>query len=281
MKADTSDAHLLRSNSTTVLFLCSIVAVFMAALSGLGLAFPEWFYPSPEIAELFLTNDLVNVIIGSLFFLISLLLFYKDKLIGTLLLPGTLIYVIYNYFAYLLGKPFSWSSVGNLLLFFLSIFVLFHTLRSIDHHKVKSILENGVAERFSGWVLILFGVAFIALALSEIIPGILDGSIPPLGVKAVSMADILVSIGWVLGGVLLVQHRALGYSLGLGLLLAASSLFVGLILYFFLAPLITGRIFDWFEVLTVSVMGMICFVPSALFVRGVVNSKGKFVVDQG
>ena len=273
MEKDPSDAYLLRSNSTTVLFLCSTVAVLMAVFSGLGLTFPDLFYPTPEIAEMFLTNDLVNIIIGSLIFLIALILFYRNELIGTLLLPGALIYVIYNYFAYLLGKPFTWSSVGNLLLVFLSIFVLFFLIRSIDDHQVKSVLEKRVAETFSGWVLVLFGVVFIALALSEIIPGILEGSIPPLGENAVSVADILVSIGWVFGGVLLLKRRPLGYSLGLGLLLAASSLFVGLILYFLLAPLISGRFFDWFEVLTVSVMGMICFVPCYLFIKGVVRSE--------
>ena len=273
MKQDPSDAYLLRGNGAAILILCSIVALLMIIFSGLGLAFPDLFYPSPEIAEMFLTNDLVNLIIGSLFFLISLVLFSRDELVGTLLIPGALIYVIYNYFAYLLGKPFAWSSLGNLLLVLLSFFVLFYLLRSIDHHKIKSILENRVAEKLSSWILILFGLAFIVLALSEIIPGILDGSIPPLGEKAVSVADILVSIGWLIGGVLLLQRRALGYSLGLGLLLAASSLFIGLILYFFLAPLISGRFFDWFEVLTVSVMGMICFVPSYLFIKGVVRSE--------
>mgnify|MGYP001029008747 FL=1 len=273
MKQDPSEAYLLRGNSAAILILCSIVALLMTIFSGLGLAFPDLFYPSPEIAEMFLTNDLVNLIIGSLFFLISLVLFSRDELVGTLLIPGALIYVIYNYFAYLLGKPFAWSSLGNLLLVLLSFFVLFYLLRSIDHHKIKSILENRVAEKLSSWILILFGLAFIVLALSEIIPGILDGSIPPLGEKAVSVVDILVSIGWLIGGVLLLQRRALGYSLGLGLLLAASSLFIGLILYFFLAPLISGRFFDWFEVLTVSVMGMICFVPSYLFIKGVVRSE--------
>lgn len=275
MTENSSSAYLLRGNKASFLFLGSTLAVLMAALSGLGLAFPTFFYPSPEIAEMFLTNDLVNILIGLPFFLFSLVMIKRDKLLGTLLLPGALIYVIYNYFAYLLGKPYHWSAAGYLLLMLISGYGLILLLRSIDHHQIKARLEGRVADKISGWVLVFFGLAFIALALSEIIPGILDGSIPPLGEKAVSAADILVSIGWVIGGILLLGRNGLGYTMGLGLLLAASSLFIGLILFFFIAPLLTARPFDWIEVLTVFIMGMISFVPTALFCRGVIRSQNQ------
>ncbi len=272
MTINTSSASVLRGNKTSFLFLGSTLAVMMTVLSGLGLAFPTFFYPSPEIAEMFLTNDLVNILIGLPFFLLSLVLIKRNQLLGALLLPGALIYVIYNYFAYLLGKPYHWSAAGYLLLILISGFGLILLLRSIDHQQVKASLEGRVAEKISGWVLVLFGLAFIALALSEIIPGILDGSIPPLGEKAVSAADILVSIGWVIGGILLLGRNGLGYTMGLGLLLAASSLFIGLILFFFIAPLLTDRPFDWIDVITVFIMGMISFVPTGLFWRGIVQS---------
>lgn len=258
----------------TVIFILSLAAaLLMLTLSGLSLAFPEGVYSSLKIAETFLANDLVNIIVGLPLFLVSLIYFRRRKLIGLLILPGALIYVVYNYFAYLLGQPFNWFSVLYMLLVVLSGYSFVQLLGSMDHQAVKEQLEGGVAERLTGWILVIFGLAFITLALSEIIPGVLDGSIPPLGDKAVSVADILVSIGWVIGGVMLLRRRAPGYSLGLGLLLAASSLFIGLILFFFFAPLLTGREFDWVEVLTVFVMGMICFVPTFLFYRGVVRSK--------
>ncbi len=263
--------YLLRGNKKAIIGLSSAVAVLMTLISGLGLAFPDLFYPSPEIAELFLTNDLVNILIGLPLFLISLVYFKRENLLGTLLLPGALIYVIYNYFAYLLGKPFNWSAGVNLVLVLLSAALLFLLLGSIDKQTIKIKLEGSVAERFSGWILVLFGLGFFALALSEIIPGILDGSIPPLGEKAVSAADILVSVAWIYGGIQLLRRAAPGYSLGLGLLMAASSLFMGLILFFFFAPFISGRAFDWIEVVTVLIMGMICFIPSVLYIRGVVR----------
>ena len=86
-----------------------------------------------------------------------------------------------------------------------------------------------------------------------------------------AVADILVSASWIAGGILLLRDHPLDYSSGLGLLVAASFLFLGLLLFFFLAPLLVGRLFDWVEVLTVLAMGLIAFVPTGLLWRAVVK----------
>ncbi len=203
----------------------------------------------------------------------SLGLVKKGKLLGALLLPGALVYVIYNYIAYLLGRAWSWISIINLLLVVLSVIALVLLLKSIDHQDVMGKLEGRVREKISGWILVVFGLAFIALAVSTIVAGIQEGTIPPLGENAVSVADIVVSLGWVWGGILLLRKKPLGYSTGLGLLVAASFLFLGLVLFFFIAPLVAGRAFDWIEVSTVLAMGLICFIPTGLFWRGVVRSE--------
>ena len=73
------------------------------------------------------------------------------------------------------------------------------------------------------------------------------------------------------GGILLLRDRGLGYTLGLGLLIAVSALFIGLILFFVLSPLIIGGSIDFAGVITVLLMGLVCFVPSALYLRGVLQ----------
>jgi len=155
----------------------------------------------------------------------------------------------------------------------LSFIALVFLLQAIDHQAVMRRVEDRVGRRFSGWVLVIFGLAFIGLAVSTIVTGIQGGTIPPLGENAVSIADILVSLGWVSGGILLLCRKPLGFSTGLGLLVAASSLFIGLILFFFFAPLVSARPFDWIEVITVLVMGLICFIPTGIYWRGVINSQ--------
>lgn len=262
----------MEKNGALILIMSAAITLLMTIISGIGLLYPGLIYPTPEMLEQYLANDLVNIILGLPLFIAALVLMRRGKTLGTLLLPGALVYVIYNYIAYLLGRDWSWISYINLLLVVLSIIALILILKSIDHRGVMEKLEGRIGRKISGWILVVFGLAFIALAVSTIITGIQEGTIPPLGENAVSVADIVVSLGWVCGGILLLRKKPLGYSTGLGLLVAASFLFLGLILFFFIAPLVSSRVFDWMEVITILVMGLICFIPTGIFWRGVVRS---------
>jgi hypothetical protein len=256
-----------------VLILSIVAAVLMALLSLAGLIWPDSIYPDDALRETSIPNDLVNLCLGlPLFFYIWRKL-KSQLLLGWLLLPGFLIFVIYNYLAYVLSRPPDWFAVLEILLVALSVYTLARLLSSLDHSGIKDQLESEVPVKFSAWVLLVFGAAFITLAVSQISAGIAAGTIPPLGNNAVAVADILVSVGWILGGYLLLRESPLGYSVGLGLLVAASFLFLGLILFFFLAPLLVGRPFDWIEVVTVLIMGMIAFIPTGIYWSGVVKSE--------
>ena len=65
---------------------------------------------------------------------------------------------------------------------------------------------------------------------------------------------------------------ALGYVGGTGLLFQASMLFIGLIAVLILQPFFSDAPFLPVDVLVVFLMGLICFIPFALFVRGVIRS---------
>ncbi len=263
----------LKNRLTGVLLLSAAAGLLMVALSGFGIIFPDTFYPDPGLREQFLANDPVNLILGLPLFLGSLILIRKGKLLGLLLLPGALIYTLYNYIGYALGRPWDWLATLYLGLAVLSLIALILLLREIDHPAVMVRLVDSVGRKISGWILVVFGLAFIALAVTTISAGVQEGTIPPLGEAAVSIADIVVSLGWVAGGVLLLLKKPIGFSTGLGLLVAASFLFLGLILFFFFAPLISARPFDWEEVITVLGMGLICFLPTGIYWRGVVKSQ--------
>jgi len=261
----------VKANISLIFFLSTAIALLMVIFSGLGLLFPDVVYPNPGLRESYLANDLVNILIGLPLFLASLIFIRNGKLLGLLLLPGASIYVIYNYIGYALGRPFDWIAVIYLGLVTISVIDLVLLLNTMDHQAVMNKLEDKIGRKISGWILVVFGLAFIALALSTIMAGIQEGTIPPLGENAVSFADVVVSLGWVSGGILLLRRKPLGYSMGLGLLVVASFLFIGLILFFFFAPLVSTRVFDWSEVITVLAMGLVCFIPTALFWLGVVK----------
>ena len=85
-------------------------------------------------------------------------------------------------------------------------------------------------------------------------------------------ADVIITAAWIIGGVLLWRRQALGYVSGTGLLFQGSMLFIGLILFFLLQPLLTGADFALTDAVVTFAMGFVCFIPFGLFVRGVIRS---------
>nr|NIP28359.1 hypothetical protein [Phycisphaerae bacterium]NIX32172.1 hypothetical protein [Phycisphaerae bacterium] len=90
----------------------------------------------------------------------------------------------------------------------------------------------------------------------------------PAADLGVATADIILSVLLMAGGLLLLFNKPLGYTSGLGLLMGASMLFIGLIVFFFVRPVLTDVPFDLTEVVTVFAMGFICFAPFILYLRG-------------
>jgi hypothetical protein len=88
---------------------------------------------------------------------------------------------------------------------------------------------------------------------------------------APNISDFLIAPSSVVGGILLWRRKAFGYAIGLGLLFQTSTLFIGLIVFLLLQPLVTAVPFALTDIVVVFVMGLVCFVPSILFVRGAVS----------
>ena len=102
------------------------------------------------------------------------------------------------------------------------------------------------------------------------------GAAVPASEIGVLTADVVLSAAMVASGALLLRRRPLGYVSGLGALFGASMLFVSLIVFLLLQPLLTEAPFAPMDVVVVLVMGMICFVPFALYLRGVMLAQARF-----
>ncbi len=86
------------------------------------------------------------------------------------------------------------------------------------------------------------------------------------------VTDFIICPAWIIGGWLLWRRQALGYVSGAGLLFQASMLFIGLIMILLLQPIISGTALMIADIFVVLVMGLICFIPFALFVLGIVKA---------
>lgn len=249
------------------------IAILMTFMSLMGLFFPEFTYKTEILIQTLFPNDVVNILIGLPFLLGSIWLAGSARLVGLLLWPGALLFIIYNYVAYIIGRSFDLLSLIYLTLVFLSAFVIYDLLLCIDNNSVKLRLSGKVAEKLAAWFLLIFGILFILRAIFEFTgAGAKLAQITMVEI-GVLIADVLISILWVVGGFLLLRQKPLGYALGLGLLSAASMLFVGLIIFLLIQPIITDAAFMPTDILVVAVMGLILSIPFFFYLRGTIKPR--------
>ena len=265
-------ASLPLTRALTLSYVFSLViALIMSVASVSGLLYPTRLYPTDELLQSFVANDVVNLFIGLPILLGSMWLARRGKLIGLLFWPGALFYVLYNYMVYAFALPLNVGLLLSLVLLTLSTYTTIGLVASIDGKEVQRRLSGVVPERLAGGVLTGLGIAFSLLAIGTMVSHLVSKT-PIAGPElALQVSDFIITPAWVIGGILLWRREPLGYVTGAGLLFQASMLFIGLIAFLLLQPLLTDAPFALADIVVTFILGLICFVPFALFVRGLVS----------
>jgi hypothetical protein len=263
-------ARLPVTHGLTPIYILSLaVAGLMATASIAGIVYRAAVYPTDELVHTFLPNDVVNLLIGLPILLGSMWAAWRGRLAGLLCWPGALFFVLYNYIVYLLALPPSAAFLLHLALVALSAYTLIGLVAAIDGTAVQQALAGSVPERLAGGILAGFGLLFF-LRATAVIGGAVSSGAPVAGTElAVNTSDFLITPAWVMGGILLWRRKQLGYVAALGLLFQASMLFVALLAFLLLQPFLTAAPLAAVDIAVILVMGSICFVPFALFARGV------------
>jgi hypothetical protein len=217
----------------------------------------------------FVSNDVVNLFIGLPMLLGSIRLTQRNKLVGLLCWPGALLYVLYNYLVYVFAMPLNVAFASHLSLVALSVYALIGLVANIDGQRVRQCLTGSVHERVFGGILTALGLLFFLQATGVLVHILANRTAIAKPEVAVHIADFLITPTWAIGGILLWRRRKLGYAVSLGLFFQASMLFIGLIAFLMLQPLLTGASFRASDVVVILIMGLICFIPFVLFVRGI------------
>ncbi len=249
------------------------IAVITAAVSAAGLISPGAVYPTDEFRRAFIPNDVVSLVIALPILLGSMALAARGRLTGLLLWPGGLLFIFYNYLIYLFCMPLSAIYLGYLALVFASGYAIIGLLSAIDRNAVRERLAGEVHERLCGGILAGLAGLFLLRAAGIVIDAIVNRTPIAATILAVNLSDLVVSPVWVTGGILLWRRKPLGYAGGLGFLFSLSMLFIGLIAVMILQPFMTATPFDAAGVLVIAVMGLVCFIPFALFLRGVLSGR--------
>lgn len=247
------------------------IAVLLAAVSIIGLLGAEEVYPTEALQEFAVPNDLVSLIIGVPMLVGSMWFTSKGSLVGRLFWPGALMYVLYVELAYTLRMPVSWTYLAYVVIAVASLYTLVGLVTTIDSQLVRQQLAGKVPTRLCGGALIAIGSLTFVRVFVVIASALMTDTTVSTTQLAVLLTDSLLSPAWVIGGVLLWKRTAFGYAASLGLLFQASMLFVGLIVILITQPWLTDASFVLLDVVVVAVMGLVCFVPFALFLRAARN----------
>jgi hypothetical protein len=261
----------ITGNLARVYVLSLIVVAVTAVTSVIGLLYQTTIYPTEELRQTYVINDALNLIIGLPILLGSMWLAWRRRMVGILLWPGGLLYGLYNYTACIFGMPLSLNTVTYLIIVFLSAYAIIELIKNMDKQAIQAQIADAVPIKTTGWLLVVFGILFIARAVATMVGAGINQTTIPAAEFGTLIADILLSLFWIAGGVLLLRRMSLGYVSGLGLLFAICMLFVGLVLLLLFQPAITDVPFVLMDVIVVAVLGLIFFIPFGLFVRGVVR----------
>ena len=249
--------------------LSGAIAMIVTSASIAGLLASNSAYPTEELRRSFVSNDIVNLVLGLPLLLATLRLAKRAKLIGLLLWPGALLYVTYNYIAYAAAMTFTWQFVLYIAVTGMSGWAVIRLLRRINGSEVLRTVGGAVPARVGGGVLVILGALFFLRAGVTLVGAHADQILIPPSERGVLVADLLVTPLWVVTGIMLWLRRPFGHAAGPGLLFQASMLFAGLLVFFIVQPFIASVRFPVEDFVAVMAMGLFCFIPFGLFVRGV------------
>jgi hypothetical protein len=197
-----------------------LVALLMAIASTAGiLGAPLGVYGGdPAVVAVFVGQDAANLVVGLPALLGGVWLASRGGLVGALLRPGALFYVLYTYALYVVGAPFGALFLLHVGLAVLSAYATIVTVASIDGEEVRRRLARAPARAVGAVVVGVGALATVGLA-ALVVPALSDpGSVDPL-LHARWIVDFAVGNPVLLvGGVLLWRRTGLGYAAGAGLL---------------------------------------------------------------
>jgi hypothetical protein len=165
--------------------------------------------------------------------------------------------------------PVNWAFLLHLSLAMLSVYTFIGLIANIDGKVVHQSLSGVVPEKLVGGVLAGMGLLFLVRVIGIVVNAIISRDLLARTELAVSISDFLITPAWIIVGVLLLRRREFGYVAGLGMLFQGSMLFMALIAFLLLQPFLANTPFAIADIVVIFALGLLCFIPFVLFVRGV------------
>ncbi len=167
-----------------------------------------------------LAQDIANLAIVAPLWIVAAVLALRGSMRAYLLWLGVLTFTVYNYFIYAFSIPFGPLFLLWVAVLGMSLYALIGGVASAHHLSVRTAFSNAKRVTVSAWSLMIIGVLFGLLWLSEDIPALLKG------VRPQSLIDMaiptnpvhILDLGFFLPaalavGMMLLKNRPLAYTL--------------------------------------------------------------------
>lgn len=245
--------------------LTAVLAVLLLLTSLAALLLADFVYPDAALRRSFLSNDVVNLVIGLPALIIALWLTRRGKFLGLMIWSGALFYITYNFLAGAIATAFLPIFWVHLALVVLSLLVIIKLFASLDFATIKTTLHGRVKPGFYAIVLLLLGALFFLRSLLEVIGSLNGSGMASSPELAVAIADLFITTFWMVGAIALLRKSGFGYASVAGLLFQASMLFIGLLVFFILQPAIAGVPFPVEDFVVIFSMSLVCIIPTILY----------------
>ena len=260
--------QLIKRDITLAYIISFIIALIMSVASVAGILYGSDIYPASQVSNN-VGTDTLNLVVGVPILLGSMWFARRGSLIGLLIWPGALFYILYVYTFYILGVPFNILFLPYIALVTLSAYTIIGLVASIDGEEVRKRLNGKVPARTAGGMFILIAILFIAVDMFLIVTTLASRAPVSSTSYASWVTDFTIQLPALLVvGILLWRHEAFGYVTAPGLLFQGAVLNAGFAIVLALQAIFTSSPINAPFVALVFGIGAISFILLALFVRG-------------
>ena len=219
-----------------------LVSVLVAITSLCGILLPATYArETPAWAIQAVGQDWANLAVVVLL-LIGTYYVWNRSLRGYLVWLGVYLYLIYAFAIYAFAVHFQSLFLAYVAVLGLSLYTLAGGLMAARSDRLAPVLQGNPRARMAGGLLFVIGAMFAALWLSEIVPHLLAGTIPPaltetaLPTNPVHVLDLAFLLpGMIVTAVLLWRREFLGSLMAVPLLVFAVTMGLGIVVSFALA----------------------------------------------
>lgn len=196
-----------------------MAGVAYASITGLS-TLDFYIKETPNWQAQSIGQDIMNLFLIVPVLMVSAFLAYRKNRTGLLLWGGTNLYLIYTYCLYAFDVHFNNLFIIYCINLGLSFYALLYFIYLQIKEPVIVQLQNSRLQKITGIYFIVVAISFYALWLMEIIPSVMNGTVPAslqevgLFTNGVHVIDLSVFLpGLFIVGVMVLQKKTLGFIL--------------------------------------------------------------------